>query len=239
MPMADPDAPEPFKVGCARVSSDDQDLRLQTDALVRAGVHPENIHTDKRSGADDKRPGFLACMKDLREGDLLVVWKLDRLGRRLTTLLRTVERLEQRRIGLKVLTDPIDTTTAAGKLMFHMLASFAEFERNLGIERTRAGLAAARARGRIGGRRVQIKPEKYQEAERLMRPAVRCSLGGSHGLPRGWRQGTWLGSSTTRRLFTRSGTLPMSSDNTPQPTLTDVDFAAELYAALGMEKADG
>lgn len=175
--MADPDPPAPFLVGYARVSSDDQELRLQTDALLKAGVHPDNIHTDRKSGADDKRPGFLACMKDLREGDVLVVWKLDRLGRRLTTLLRTLERLEQRGIGLKVLMDPIDTTTAVGKLMLHVLASFAEFERNLGIERTRAGLAAARARGRIGGRKKIIPDEKLARAEKLTRPRNRGGEG--------------------------------------------------------------
>lgn len=175
--MVDPDPPEPFKVGYARVSSEDQELRLQIDALLKEGVHPDNIHTDQRSGADDKRPGFLAAMKDLREGDLLVVWKLDRLGRRLTTLLRTIERLEERKIGLRVLTDPIDTTTAAGKLMFHMLASFAEFERNLGVERTKAGLAAARARGRFGGRAKSIPQAKYDMAQKLMRPKGRGGEG--------------------------------------------------------------
>jgi DNA invertase Pin-like site-specific DNA recombinase len=159
---------EPYLVGYARVSSDDQDLRLQVDALRKAGVHPDNIHTDKMSGADDRRPGFLAAMKDVREGDVLVVWKLDRLGRRLVTLLHTVEALERRKIGLKVLTDQIDTTTAAGKLMFHMLASFAEFERNLGIERTKAGLAAARARGRKGGRVPTITHGHYAKAEQFM-----------------------------------------------------------------------
>ena len=155
-------------VGYARVSSTDQDLRLQVDALLAAGVHPDNLHTDKLSGANDKRPGFVAAMKDCRQGDTLVVWKLDRISRRLVSLLQTVEVLEQRGIGLKVLTEPIDTTTAVGKLMFQVLASFAEFERNLGIERTKAGLLAAKARGRVGGTAPKYGADLYAKAERLM-----------------------------------------------------------------------
>jgi DNA invertase Pin-like site-specific DNA recombinase len=155
-------------VGYGRVSSADQDLRLQVDALLAYGVHPDNIHTDKLSGVGDKRPGLVAAMKDCREGDMLVVWKLDRISRRLVPMLQTLERLEQRGIGLKVLTEPIDTTTAVGRLMLHILASFAQFERDLGVERTRAGLLAAKARGRVGGSQPKYRPEKYAEAERLM-----------------------------------------------------------------------
>lgn len=158
-------------IGYARVSTEDQDMALQFDALVRAGVERSRIFTDKASGASDDRPGFLACFKAIRAGDTLVVWKLDRLGRKLSRLIQTADRIKERGAHLKVITEHIDTTTPSGILMFHMIGAFAEFERNMIVERTKAGLLAARERGRIGGRRPTIAPEQLDEAVRLMAPA--------------------------------------------------------------------
>jgi len=137
-------------IGYARISKadDSQVLDLQIDALVDAGVDKEQIYTDKISGIKDNRPGLDNCLKALRKGDTLVVWKLDRLGRSLKHLIATIDELNQRGIGFKVLTGEginIDTTTAAGKMIFSIFGAFAEFERELIRERTLAGLKAARA----------------------------------------------------------------------------------------------
>jgi len=145
-------------IGYARVSKADgsQTLDLQLDALRSAGVAEEKIYSDKASGVKEDRPGFENCIKALRAGDVLVIWKLDRLGRSLTHLVNTIDGLNKKEIGVKVLSGPgaeIDTTTASGRLVFGIFASLAEFERELIRERTLAGLAAARARGRLGGRR--------------------------------------------------------------------------------------
>lgn len=141
-------------VGYARVSRLDQDLRLQMDALVKAGCQKSDIYVDKISGAREKRPGLEACLSVLGEGDVLVVWRLDRLGRSLTHLVALVTTLFQKKIGFKSLCDGhIDTTTASGELMFNIFSSLAQFERRLIQERTKAGLEAARARGRKGGRK--------------------------------------------------------------------------------------
>lgn len=140
-------------LGYMRISTTDQDLSLQRDALIAAGVNPDLIYEDVMSGKRDDRPGLEACLKSLREGDILVVWKLDRLGRSLPHLVKTVYELEKRKVGFRVLTGaPIDTTTPAGRLTFGIFAALAEFERELIRERTMAGLAAARARGKKGGR---------------------------------------------------------------------------------------
>lgn len=144
-------------IGYARVSKSDGDQTLapQRDALLAAGIEPQRIYEDMASGRNDARPGLQACLKALQPGNTLVIWKLDRLGRDLRHLVNTVEDLRLRGINLKVLTGAgarIDTTTADGRLAFGIFAAFAEFERELIAERTRAGLAAARARGRLGGR---------------------------------------------------------------------------------------
>ena len=144
-------------LGYMRVSKADgsQVLDLQRDALLAAGIKPEHIYEDMASGREDDRPGLNAALKALRPGDTLVVWKLDRLGRNLHHLVNTVHDLEKGGKGFKVLTGhgaSIDTTTSAGKLVFGIFASLAEFERDLISERTKAGLASARARGRKGGR---------------------------------------------------------------------------------------
>lgn len=144
-------------VGYARVSKSDgsQLLDLQKDALIEGGVINDYIYEDHASGRFDNRPGLLSCLKSLREGDTLVVWKLDRLGRNLKHLVNVVDDLHKKSIGFKVLTGQganIDTTTPNGKLVFGIFAALAEFERALISERTKAGLKAARARGRKGGR---------------------------------------------------------------------------------------
>ncbi|MCQ9162960.1 recombinase family protein [Arthrobacter sp. STN4] len=156
-------------VGYARVSKSDgsQSTDLQRDALLAAGVEPGSIYEDHASGKRDDRPQLAAALKALRDGDALVVWKLDRLGRSLKHLVTTVEDLTERGIGLRVLTGQgaaIDTTTASGKLVFGIFASLAEFERELIRERTAAGLASARARGRVGGRPPKMTPAKLRLA---------------------------------------------------------------------------
>lgn len=141
-------------IGYARVSTFEQELALQLDALENAGCPPKHIFTDKISGSKKERPGFDKCLKELQAGDTLVVWRLDRLGRSLVHLVQLVNDLRDRGIGFKSLCDgAIDTTTASGELIFHIFTALAHFERRLIQERTRAGLSAARARGRLGGRR--------------------------------------------------------------------------------------
>lgn len=138
-------------IGYARVSTTEQDLRLQLDALNKAGC--VKVFEDKASGARSKRPGLEACVAALEPGDTLVVWRLDRLGRSMPHLVSLVEELLGNGIGFRSLLDgALDTTTASGELMFHIFSSLAQFERRLVQERTTAGLAAARARGRLGGR---------------------------------------------------------------------------------------
>lgn len=145
-------------IGYMRISKADgsQNLDLQKDALLSAGVDESRLYSDQQSGSrHDNRPGLQNCLKALQPGNTLVIWKLDRLGRNLKDLVNIVEDLSSRNIGLKVLTGrgaQIDTTTSHGKLVFGMFAALSEFERELIIERTKAGLAAARARGRLGGR---------------------------------------------------------------------------------------
>ena len=158
-----------WKVGYARVSTDDQNLALQIDALVAHGVPREQIYTDTASGMDATRPGFLAAIKSLRRGDTFVIWKLDRLGRDLSQLLRTAEHLREKGVRLVVLTQAIDTTTPMGRFMFSIMGAFAQLEREMIQERTLAGLRAARERGRIGGRRPTFTAEDYEAAARLLR----------------------------------------------------------------------
>lgn len=139
-----------MKVGYARVSTADQYLRMQEDALRSAGC--EEIYTDIASGAKSQRPGLDKALNYLREGDTLIVWKLDRLGRSIQHLIQTITTLQEKQIYFKCLQEVIDTTTSGGKLIFHIFSALAEFERDLIRERTEAGLKAARARGRMGGR---------------------------------------------------------------------------------------
>ena len=161
-------------IGYARVSKSDnsQVLDLQIDALKNAGVNEDNIYTDKISGSKDERPGLENCLKALREDDVLVVYKLDRLGRNLKHLIQTVEDLTKRKIGFKVLSGQgvnIDTTTPAGKMIFSIFGALAEFERELIRERTKAGIEAARARGRMGERKFGLTKAQVRLAQAAMK----------------------------------------------------------------------
>lgn len=160
-------------IGYMRVSKADgsQSTNLQKDALLSAGVDPSRLYEDQASGKREDRPGLAACLKALREGDTLLVWKLDRLGRNLRHLINTVHDLTSKGVGLKVLTGhgaAIDTTSAAGKLVFGIFAALAEFERELISERTIAGLNSARARGRKGGRPFKMTSAKLRLAMAAM-----------------------------------------------------------------------
>ena len=152
-------------IGYARVSTHEQTLNLQKDALTTAGC--KKIFTDTTSGAKPARIGLEAALNYVRKGDTLVVWRLDRLGRSLTHLIATMTNLEERGIGFKSLTENIDTTTSGGKLIFHIFGALAEFERNLIRERTQAGLVAARARGKKGGRPKALSVKQLGIAQDL------------------------------------------------------------------------
>ena len=155
------------RIGYARVSTDDQNLDLQLDALQKAGC--ETVYKESASGKSADRPELEQCLKALRIGDTLVIWRLDRLGRSLSDLVRIVSDLEQRKIGLESLTERIETESATGKLIFHVFAALSEFERNLIRERTQAGLNAARARGRFGGRKPKLDAKQIREIKALLR----------------------------------------------------------------------
>ena len=154
-------------IGYARVSTQDQHLELQKDALEKAGC--EKIFTDIASGAKTEREGLKDALVYLREGDILVVWKLDRLGRSLKHLIEIVNDLSEKNIGFQSIEEKIDTTTSGGKLIFHIFASLAEFERDIIRERTNAGLKAARARGRVGGRPRAMDDKKINMAKALVK----------------------------------------------------------------------
>lgn len=155
-----------MRIGYARVSTLDQNLDLQIDALKKAGCG--RVFTDKMSGAKDSRPGLDAMVEFAREGDQIVVWKLDRLGRTMKHLVSLVNALHDRGVHLFVIQGDIDTTTSTGRMMFHLFATFAELERDLIVERTRAGLEAARARGRSGGRPSLLTEKKASEIADLV-----------------------------------------------------------------------
>lgn len=157
-------------IGYARVSTQDQNLDLQTEALTRAGC--EKIYEDKISGVRAERPGLTRALEMLREGDTLVVWKLDRLGRSVKQLVDMVGELHKRGIQFKSLTDAIDTGTPAGRFFFHVMASLAEMERELIIERTRAGLDAAKQLGRKGGRKPKMTSSKIESAKKLLASGI-------------------------------------------------------------------
>jgi len=162
-------------IGYARVSTDDQHLDLQRDALLANGCHV--IYEEKVSGKSTDRPELGNCLKALRDGDTLVVWRLDRLGRSLKDLINIVADLESKGINFMSLTEKVETESAAGKLTFHLFAALSEFERNIIRERTKAGLAAARARGRKGGRKPALDQGKIKEIRALMAdPAIKLSV---------------------------------------------------------------
>jgi len=159
-------AKSPAPVGYARVSTPEQTLAPQLDALRATGC--ETVFEDCVSGAKTERPGLSEALDYLRAGDTLVVWKLDRLGRTMAHLIETVRDLDERGIGFRSLTEGIDTTTSGGTLVFHLFGALAQFERDLIRERTRAGLDAAAARGRKGGRKAVVTPDKLTRARKLI-----------------------------------------------------------------------
>jgi DNA invertase Pin-like site-specific DNA recombinase len=159
----------PHKIGYARVSTADQNLELQIASLVRDGVKPEDIYQEKISGAAKKRPEFNRMMRELRPGDVITVWKLDRLGRTTRQVLDTIAIIHESGAFLRIITQHFDSTNPMGKAMLAICAIFSELERDLGVERTLAGLAAARARGRIGGRRVMYTDKQIEEAAERFR----------------------------------------------------------------------
>ena len=156
-------------IGYARASTHDQNLDLQIDALLQTGCERSNIFVDKISGAESERPGLTRCMESLQQDDVLIVWRLDRLGRSMTHLVSLIETLRSKSIGFRSLCDgAIDTTTASGELIFNVFSSMAQFERRLIQERTQAGLASARARGRTGGRPgIKSDDSKVQAVKRM------------------------------------------------------------------------
>ena len=157
-------------IGYARVSTLDQNLELQTEALNKAGC--KKIFEDKISGSRTERPGLFKAQEALRDGDTLVVWKLDRLGRSVKHLVDLVSQLYKQGVQFKSLTDSIDTATPSGRFFFHVMASLAEMERELTIERTRAGLEVARQLGRKGGRKRQMTESKIKSAKKLLASGV-------------------------------------------------------------------
>ena len=157
-------------IGYARVSTQDQNLTLQREALINAGC--EKVFEDKVSGTRADRPGLSKTLEMLREGDTLVVWKLDRLGRSVKQLVDMVSELNKQGIQFKSLTDSIDTGTTSGRFFFHVMASLAEMERELTIERTRAGLEVAKKLGRKGGRKPKMNDSKIESAKKLLSSGV-------------------------------------------------------------------
>lgn len=153
-------------IGYARVSTDDQDTAAQTASLRKAGC--ERVFTEKASGGRWDRPELAKALEQLRAGDVLVVWKLDRLSRSQKDLLTIIERIDAVQAGFRSLTEDVDTTTPAGRMMMQIVGAFAEFERAMIRERTRAGLDAARQKGRIGGRRSKLNQEQKEEARRMV-----------------------------------------------------------------------
>lgn len=166
--MEETNKPAGVEIGYARISTDDQKLDLQMDAFENIGVPPERVYTEQVSGATTKRPQLQECIKALREGDTLVVWRLDRLGRSLPDLIKILSELEKRGINFRSLNESIDTTSAVGKMVFHMLGAVAQFESDLISERTKAGLKAAKLRGHRGGRKPKVDAKMLKAAKSML-----------------------------------------------------------------------
>jgi DNA invertase Pin-like site-specific DNA recombinase len=156
-------------VGYARVSTFDQDPQMQIDALLKAGIDSRHLYEEHASGSSSNRPKLMEALEFVKEGDVLVVWKLDRLGRSLLDLIRIIGELKDRGVGFRSLTEGIDTTSSGGMLIFHIFGSLAQFERELIRERTLAGLEAARKRGRRGGRPRSLSDEQKKLMHRLIK----------------------------------------------------------------------
>jgi DNA invertase Pin-like site-specific DNA recombinase len=159
----------PRIVGYARVSTEDQNLDMQISALIRAGALPENIHSEHVSAVAKRRPKLEMALKDARSGDTFLVWKLDRLARDMEDLLRLVRHFHDNNIAFKSVTDSIDTSTPIGKLLIHVMGAVAQFERDLTVERTKAGVAAHRARGGKVGQPAKIVGAKYARGEKMLK----------------------------------------------------------------------
>lgn len=159
-----------MKIGYARISTVEQNMDMQIDALKNFGC--EQIYSDKGSGAKEDRPGLLDTFKFLREGDTLVVWRLDRLGRSISHLIQLMQTIEKRGACFHSIQEGIDTSTAMGKLLFHFISALADFERGLIRERTKAGLEAMRARGKVGGRDYMLNPEQIERLKELYNSKV-------------------------------------------------------------------
>jgi len=157
-------------VGYARVSTSDQNMDLQLSALEKIGC--ERFYQDQMSGTKTNRPGLEMALEVLRENDTLVVWKLDRLGRTVKGLIELVNQLEKKNIHFKSITDNVDTSTPSGRFFFHIMASLAQMERELIAERTKAGLAAAKAKGRVGGRKRKMTNSKIESAKKLLAAGI-------------------------------------------------------------------
>jgi DNA invertase Pin-like site-specific DNA recombinase len=164
-----PEVHTPHRIGYARVSTADQNPQMQVDALLADGVLPENLYSERVSGAAKKRPTFAQMMREIRADDVVTVWKLDRLGRTLRQVLGSIDTIHKRGAHLRILTQQLDTSTPMGKCMLAMIAAFSELERDLAIERTKAGLIAAAARGRVGGRRQQYADADIERAAEMFR----------------------------------------------------------------------
>jgi DNA invertase Pin-like site-specific DNA recombinase len=174
-------------VGYMRVSSesDRQSTDLQKDALIAAGVDERNIYMDHMSGARDDRPGLAKALDYMKVGDILVVWKLDRLGRSLPHLIKIMNQLSEKKIGFRTLTEQMDTTTPHGELLFHLFGALAQYERSLARERIMAGLDAAKKRGRKGGRPKAIDNEKAEAIKNMLDSgASKASVSRTFNLPR-------------------------------------------------------
>jgi DNA invertase Pin-like site-specific DNA recombinase len=163
----------PRLVGYARVSTADQNPQMQIDSLTKAGVHEDNIWWETASGVSRRRRALDMALADARHGDVLIVWKLDRVGRSLLDLLAIMKRLEDNGVGFKSLTEGIDTTTPAGRLILHVIGALAQFERDLIVERTRAGVKAHRERGGKIGQPLKMTPERMQEAVEMIKDGKR------------------------------------------------------------------
>jgi DNA invertase Pin-like site-specific DNA recombinase len=174
---------EPITWGYARVSREEQELALQIDALLKAGVAPENLVEEKASGARDDRVKFQALIAKLQPGDTLVAWKLDRLGRSTLRIMELMEKLDKMGVAIKILTMGIDTTTPIGKMISTVMAALAEFERAQIIERTNAGLAASRRRGTVFGRKSALSDKQKEECVMMRRQGkTLASIGAIYGV---------------------------------------------------------